>query len=126
LFLKTFIGTVVVVFLPVCTAEIINRWGLRESWYFLAGVNFLTILMSLTYKSRLPNNRKENMTQRLKKSLGVEILRNKKFLIWCVGSIIGQIAYLTPIIIIVRIIYLMNRSLINKKKANSSIFQSSL
>jgi uncharacterized membrane protein len=91
----------VVVFLPVCTAEIINRAGLRDSFYFLAAVNFLTILMSLTYKSRLPNNRKESMAHRLKKSLGVEILRNKKFFIWCVGSIIGQIAYLTPIIIIV-------------------------
>jgi MFS family permease len=99
--LMTFIGTIVIVILPVCTAPILEKFGLKEAFYFLSAVNSITILMALTYKSTLPNNRKENFMDRIKKSFGLEILKSKDFLVWCVGSIIGQFAYLTPIIIIV-------------------------
>ena len=99
--LMNLIGAGVVVVLPILTALMLEKYSLTETFYFLSGVNFVTAIMTISYKPQFPDDKKENIPTRIKKSFGVKVLKKKKFVFWCVCTLIGMFGYLIPIVNIV-------------------------
>lgn len=58
--------------------------------------------MCLSYRTVLVSE-KSSVKKRIKQSFGIEVLKEKEFLIWCGATFIGILGYLIPIIIIVSI-----------------------
>lgn len=95
------IGAVVVVLLPIFTAKILSDYGLKEMFLFLAGINFVTIIMAISYIPLLPGNQNERKRDRIRESFGLEVLRKRKFAFWCLASAFGMFGYLIPVVNIV-------------------------
>ena len=114
--LMNLIGAGVVIVLPILTALMLERYSLTEAFYFLSGVNFVTALMAISYKPQLPDDKKDSIPSRIKKSLGVKVLKKKKFVFWCVCTLIGMFGYLIPIVNIV--IYSKNMKFLSTNLTN--------
>ena len=100
--LMSLLGSVIVITLPICTDLTIKAFGLKGTFIFLTMLSLVNVFMSLTYKSVLPTHHHDNPLKRVRKSLGLKVLRKKEFIIWSVCSLIGQFGYLIPIVVIVR------------------------
>ena len=100
--LMNFVGALISIILPVLTNEFLERYTLRETFYLLAGLNFLTVLMSFSYKSRLePSDKNISKCSRIKSSFRKDVFKNNLYKIWCLSSFILMIGYLMPIVNIV-------------------------
>jgi len=99
--LMSFIGAIIVVLIPIFTDLIINKYGLAATFYFLAGLNCLTIFMAFTYRPVLRSTETKTKKEKIKQSLGIDILKNRRMIIWCIASFIGTLGYLIPIVNIV-------------------------
>ena len=69
-------------------------------------LNLIAAMLCLTYKTVLPRS-KLDLRMRIKQSLGFEVLKKKKFMIWCAATFFGVVGYLIPIVVIVRFICLI-------------------
>jgi hypothetical protein len=97
-----FVTAVIVVILPIFFSMILEKYSLFETFYFLAFLNLITIFMAFTYKPIIiTSDKNEKKIQRIKNSFGLEIFKKKKFLIWCIASIVCMFGYLIPVVIIV-------------------------
>jgi MFS family permease len=99
--LMNLLSAIIVILIPICTAEILNSHGLRGTFIFLTALNFVTIFLSLTYIPLLPKQKHDSKLKRIRKSLGLKVLIKKEFVIWSFCSLIGQFGYLIPIVVIV-------------------------
>jgi MFS family permease len=100
--LMNFLGSLIVITIPILTSIVLNKYHLKEAFLLLSGLNFLTILFSLSYISRLPNpNKNKKVIERVKSSFGFEIFKNKKYILWVVTISISLFGWLIPIINIV-------------------------
>jgi MFS family permease len=99
--LMSFIGAILVVFIPIITDLIIKKHGLSATFFFLAGLNCITIFMVFTYRPVLRSAHKKSKLETIKQSFGFEILKKRRFIIWCIASFIGMLGYLIPIVNIV-------------------------
>ena len=100
--IMNFFAAALVVVFPIILSAFLNNYGLKEAFYFLAASNFLAAVLSLMFKPMLPKSTEMKLIPRIKESFGLEVLKNKNFLIWCVASFIGMLGYLIPVINIVR------------------------
>lgn len=101
--LMNFIGSIIIILLPIVTSAIINSSGLKMTFLMLAAVNAVGILAVFTYVTPEKSKDESNSFLKvIKKSLGTEIFKRKKFILWCVSTFIGKFGYLIPIINIVR------------------------
>ena len=100
--LTNFLSAIIIVGMPIITSLLFKSYGLKEAFILFAIMNGLSSLLCLTYKSELPEV--ENMTKidKVKQSFGIEVLKNPKFVIWCVASFVGSFGFFMPIINIVR------------------------
>ena len=90
--------------LPFITSECLKKIGLSNTFYVLAGILFLSALLTLTFKPQLKSIHTGEWYKRVEKSLGLDVLKMKKFIIWVSAVFIGFFGYLIPILIIVRLI----------------------
>ncbi len=111
--LMSFIGAFIVVIIPIVSDLIINKYGLAATFYFLAGLNSLTIFMAFTYRPVLRLSQKKTKFEKIKQSFGVEILKKRRFIIWCIASFIGTLGYLIPIVNIVSCAKEFNNLMVN-------------
>lgn len=91
-------ASVLVVVLPVISREFLNNYGLKETFWFLAGLNVLAAVLSMTYISKLPLANNESIVKRLKKSFGVKVFKHLNYNIWLLGTFIGFFGYFIPIV----------------------------
>ena len=117
----------VVVLTSILISLVIENYGLHTMFYFLTALNVLTMFMTLTYKAQIKTDEKvssplsasvvsskqlnnahklHRIKKRIKSSVGVEILKNGEFIVWCLSSFIGSFGWLIPIVNIVRTILL--------------------
>lgn len=95
-------ASVIVVVLPIISSIILNKYGLRETFLFLAVLNVVAAMLCMTYRSLLPTNRANiTFSQRLKKSFGVKVFKKLNYNIWLLGTFCGMFGYLIPIVNIV-------------------------
>ena len=66
-----------------------------------AGFSFVSALLTLTFKPQLKSKFDGSWQEKVIKSLGFEVLKMRKFIIWATGVIIGFFGYLIPIVVIV-------------------------
>lgn len=85
--------------LPPLTYYILEEYDLKHSFYLLALLNVIASLCCLTYRPIIIT-KSTNIKDRIKKSFGFDVLRNKKYLIWCGATFIGVLGYIIPIVII--------------------------
>lgn len=95
-------ASMIVIFLPILTSIILNRFSLTEAFYFLGILNLIGGLMCCTYKSCIPVSLKDDSyLESVKDSFGLEVLKEYKYVVWCVASFIGMFGYMIPIITMV-------------------------
>ena len=94
------LSAIVIIILPIATAIILREYGLKETFYFLAALNLVTVLMALTFRPMLPNNRDATFVSRLRDSFGMEVFKNVDFVIWCVAGFIAIYGYMIPIVFV--------------------------
>jgi hypothetical protein len=87
--------------LPIFTSIILDKAGLKESFYFLAALNFISALCCLTYTPMIPKLENISISNRVKECFGLEVFKKKNYLIWCLATFIGMFGYLIPIVNIV-------------------------
>ena len=110
------LSSIVIVVLPIITGILLRRYGLRETFYVLGALNFMTIIMALSYRPMLPpSDSSLSIVSRLKESFGLEIFRKRNFIIWMVSGFIGIYGYMIPIVYIVSAIN--HTGLLNLHKA---------
>jgi MFS family permease len=95
------LSAIIVVILPVLTSKIIHSYSLMGLFYFLSGLNLLTVIMAFTYKPLIRHDRSLTKKERLKHSFGISVLKKKGFVVWCIASFIACFGWLIPIIVIV-------------------------
>lgn len=95
------IGAIVVVLLPIFTSNLIDNYGLKATFLFLSILNFVTMLMAMTYRSMIPVVNHDKKRKKLKSSFGLEVIKKPKFVVFCVASFFGMLGYLIPIVNIV-------------------------
>ncbi len=96
-----FVTAIVVVILPLTTSWSLEKYGLRYTFYYFTLLNFLTVLLSFTFKPILRKDKNMTKIQKIKKSFGKEIFKKSKFIIWTVASIVCMFGYLIPVVNIV-------------------------
>ena len=86
------IAAVIVVLLPYIISLILESTGLKEGFYFLSFLNLIASLMCLTYRTTIHSSCTTNATlaNRIKESFGLEVLKEKQFLVWCSATFIGK------------------------------------
>ena len=94
-------SSVLTISTPFVVLELLNRIGLKNAFYCHSGFLFLSFLPLLSFKSHLKKDKTEKWNKRLKKSLGFEVLKMKKFIIWVIAVFIAYFGYLIPTIVIV-------------------------
>lgn len=92
------LSAIVIIILPIMTAKILRDFGLKETFYFLAALNLVTVLMAFTFRPILPNNTDATFVSRLKDSFGMEVFKNMDFVIWCAAGFIAIYGYMIPIV----------------------------
>ncbi len=100
-----FVGSLIVIVLPILTSTFLDKFGLKEMFFLLSGMNFITIICAMTYKSQMPNPNRDiekTIWNRVKSSFGIDIFKNKQFIMWGLTSLICLFGYLIPIVNIVR------------------------
>ncbi len=95
------IASILILVIPICTNLLLEHYNLKVTFFFLASLNFVCILMACTFRSILPENTSTSMLQKIKNGFGIEVLKKFKFVIWCVASFIAMIGYYIPIVNIV-------------------------
>ena len=108
------IGAVIVISLSFIISRIINSYSLTGIFYFLSALNLVTILSAFSYKPLIRHDQNISKLKRIKNSFGLEILRKKKFVVWCVASFIGSFGWLIPIVNIVSYEIYLIKNLIRK------------
>lgn len=80
---------------------LLDNFELQITFYAIAGTSVLLALSSFIFKPQLPCD-KESLTlkKQLVNSLGLEILKKPKFIIWSVSLIFGALGNATPIMVI--------------------------
>lgn len=92
------LGSIIVVIMPIISDTMINKYGLKETFLLLAGMNVLSAALCLTYREVIPNNKKESFILRMKKSFGVDVFKNRNYNIWLIATFFGMFGYLIPIV----------------------------
>lgn len=98
------LSAIIIVGLPVVTSIILERYSLIELFYLFVILHIISGILSFTFKPCLPIDLNSTYIERIKQSFGLEVLKKRKFLIWCIASSIGMFGYLMPILNIVRFI----------------------
>jgi MFS family permease len=95
-----FVSAFVIVALPFFTSMILERYALRETFFFLAALNSVAILTTASFKSQLPRPRVEtSVWQKVKESVGDMVLfKNVKYICWLLATFIAMFGYLIPIV----------------------------
>ncbi|CAF0889545.1 unnamed protein product [Brachionus calyciflorus] len=97
--IMNFIGSIIIVLLPILTSIIIDKYNIKITFVFLAGLSSMSIPAVLTYKTpEKTRNELHSLKQQIRISLGTEIFKHKKFLIWCLSNFVGKFGYYIPII----------------------------
>jgi MFS family permease len=98
-------GSLLSLSLMLLSAHVLKIATLFYGFLLLAAFSFTTIGFAFTYKPNVNNSNqhvqeclKMNMSQRIARSLGIEILGNKEFLIWSVSSCFGLYGAVIPIL----------------------------
>ena len=116
------LSAIIVVILPVLTSKIIHSYSLVGLFYFLSGLNLLTVIMAFTYRPLIRNDKNLTKIQRLKNSFGISVLKKKGFVVWCIASFIACFGWLIPIVVIViRQFYFIYSLMINLFLINLNI-----
>ena len=95
------ISSIIIIALPIATAQFLRRFGLKETFYLLAAFNLVTVLMALTFKPILKTSSDITFVSRLKDSFGIEVFKKRNFIIWCASGLVGIYGYMIPIVYIV-------------------------
>ena len=95
-------GAFLTISLPFIVVECLKSFGLSSTFNVLAGFSFVSALLTLTFKPQIKMQTVGSWKKRFKKSLGWEILKMKKFIIWTISIFIGFFGYLIPILVIVK------------------------
>lgn len=85
--------------LPMLTSYILKKYNLKEAFYLLALLNAIASFMCCSYRPVYKAS-KTKITSRIRQSFGFDVLKEKKFLIWCTATFVGILGYLIPIVII--------------------------
>jgi len=97
-------GAVLTISLPFTIVESLKSVGLSNTFFILAAFSFVSALLTLTFKPQIKTSfESDDLRMKIKKSLGLEILKMKKFKIWTISVFIGFFGYLIPILVIVKI-----------------------
>ncbi len=99
--LMIFVSAFVIVTLPILTDQILGSHGLRGTFFLLAAINSVSVLMTVSFKSQLPDRHDKTILQHVKSSANVQIFRNVKYTCWLVATFIAMFGYLIPIVNIV-------------------------
>ena len=84
-----FFGAIFTIAIAVIMELLLEKYGLTEAFYFLAAINFLASILTITFISMLSKQVCEKKTDKIKRALGLSVFKNKKFLIWSVASFFG-------------------------------------
>ena len=95
------LATLVTVVIPVFTDLIRKAFGVKGVFSYLTAVSLVSIFFTLTFKSVLPKNPTESKLKRFKESFGLEVLKKRDFIVWCVGASLGMVGYYVPIMVFV-------------------------
>lgn len=87
--------------IPFVVSECLSKIGLANLFFVLAGFSFFSALLTLTFKPQIRNNFEGKWQDKIKKSLGIKVLKMRKFIIWVTSVVIGFFGYLIPIVVIV-------------------------
>jgi len=98
-----FVTAIIVCILPITTSWSLEKYGLKYTFYYFTMLNFITVLLSFTFKPILKNDKNLTKHQKFKNSFGKEIFKKSKFIIWCVASIVCMFGYLIPVVNIVSV-----------------------
>lgn len=84
------------------TSYILQKYNLEQAFYLLALLNVVASFMCCSYRPVYKAS-KSKISSRIKESFGFDVLKEKKFLIWCAATFVAILGYLIPIVIIVSI-----------------------
>jgi hypothetical protein len=92
------LASIIIAALPFFTSLIIDNYGLSETFYFYTAVNIVSSMLCFTYIPCLPVDNEQTYGQRIIQSLGLDVFKKPKFVIWCIATFIGMFGWLIPII----------------------------
>lgn len=88
----------IVVCFSLALSSLLDNYDLDKTFYLLAGINFIAALMALTYIPQLTQIRKVNKLQRVKQSFALKVFKKRRFVVWCIASLIGMFGYVIPVV----------------------------
>jgi hypothetical protein len=89
--------------LPFVISECLRQIGLSNLFFVLAGFSFVSALLTLTFQPKMKSKFVGTWQERVIKSLGFEVLKMRKFIIWAISVIIGFFGYFIPVVVIVSV-----------------------
>ena len=88
--------------IPLLTEKLLSDLDLAYTWYVLAGLSFLTIIAGATFKPRLAALEKKSSESqygsKIREHIGLDVFKNREFVLWSFASFIGIFGNLIPII----------------------------
>ena len=90
-------GCVIIVLNTLLTAHLLNNFDLSITFYAMAVICLTCVLSSLAFKTQIPVPATKTVRERIKTSLGLDVIRKPKFIVWCLSILFGMYGNIIPI-----------------------------
>ena len=91
-------GSIIVIITSIGMGYMLEHFSLKTTYLVIGGCFFSSFFTSLLYKSQITRETTISFKARVKESLGIDILKSKKFLIWSFTAIFGAYGFSIPIL----------------------------
>ncbi len=98
---ENFIGALILAAVPFIVSYSISSLGLSSTFFVLSALFMISGLCALTFAPELPVPVESNWRIRVKSSIGLEVFKKPKFIIWCFSGFVGYLGFAMPLITIV-------------------------
>ena len=94
-------GSIIQILSSIGMGYMLNNLSLKTTYLIMGGCFFSSFFTSFLYKSQIRRDTKISFKARVKESLGIDILKSRKFLVWSFTAIFGAYGFSIPILTMV-------------------------
>jgi MFS family permease len=91
-------GAIIVISTALGMGYMLENFSLKTTYLVMGGVFFSTFFSSLFFQSQIQRDKTKSLKIRVKESLGLDIFKKKKFLLWTVTGIFGGYGNSIPVL----------------------------
>ena len=91
-------GSIIVILTSLGMGYMLDNFTLKTTYLVMGGCFFSSFFVAFFYKSQLRRDTRKSFKSRVKESLGLDIFKKPKFLIWSLTAIFGAYGNSIPIL----------------------------